>query len=94
MKMRILQISILKTDALQDAEQNGHLAVVRYLVEEHHTNVNYGNDYALRMAAINGHFPVVKYLVENGAIVDDWVLRWAKLGGHTAILNYLRSRMN
>ena len=48
------------------ASENGHLEVVRYLVEQG-ANIHANNDYAIRWASENGHLEVVRYLVEKGA---------------------------
>ena len=52
--------------ALRWASKNGHLEVVKYLVENK-ANIHAQNDEALRLASENGHLEVVKYLVENKA---------------------------
>ena len=62
--------------------ENGHLAVVQYLVEEHGAQVNVCNKYEytpLHFACSNGHLAVVRYLVEeHGAqvnVCDDMAIR-------------------
>ena len=53
---------------------NGHLAVVRYLVEEHGAQLDQcddDGDTPLHLACMNGHLAVVRYLVEeHGAQLD------------------------
>ena len=46
---------------LIDAAKNGHLDVVRYLVERG-ADVHADDDEAMRWASRNGHLEVVKYL--------------------------------
>ena len=49
---------------------NGHLEVVKYLIERG-ADVHADNDYyALRYSAGKGHLEVVKYLIEKGANID------------------------
>ena len=70
---------------------NGHLNVVKYLVENG-TNIHIYNNYGLRGASKNGHLDVVKHLVENGANVQVWVdasLRLASINGHLDVVKYL-----
>ncbi|OUM61687.1 hypothetical protein PIROE2DRAFT_26240, partial [Piromyces sp. E2] len=54
---------------LHAACKNGHIDVVKYLVEQganiHQENYNY--DTPLYIACKNGHEDIVKYLVEQGA---------------------------
>ena len=76
--------------ALMLASANGHLEMVKLLVEN-------GADYtnALRLASREGHLEVVKYLVEDGANInaknkDSWTaLMWASLNGHLEVVKYL-----
>lgn len=67
-------IHILDDLAVRLAAENGHLRVVRYLVEttgpEQGANIHSNNDYALYQASVRGHLPVVQYLVEQGANID------------------------
>jgi len=48
------------------AAENGHLEVVKFLVENGAV-INDNNNYAVRWAARNGHFDVVTYLVSLDA---------------------------
>ena len=82
---------ITNDEALIYASSNGHLDVVKYLVD-HGANVNADDDEALIWASKNGHLDVVEYLVDNGANVnaeDDYALRLASENGHTDIVKYL-----
>lgn len=56
------------------AAYNGHLNIMRYLVE-HGANIHAQDDRALLYAAYNGHLEVVKFLIGRGAPVEaakDW----------------------
>ena len=80
------------------ASHNGHLDVVKYLVE-HGVNIKTLNE-SLHLAARNGHLNIVKYLIENGADVnsasrhtleDNYALLVAAKNGHLNIVKYLVS---
>lgn len=55
------------------AAQNGHLEVVRTLVEQGASvnATNYRGNSPVTMAAKNKHWMVVSYLMENGAVDPD-----------------------
>ena len=64
-----------KKEAVKIAAKNGHLQIIKLLIEKGvnnitGVNIHYKKDDALCAAAYHGHLEVVKYLVENGAIVD------------------------
>ena len=89
------------------AAKNGHLNVVKYLVEEG-ADVNahvMGDETPLIRAAWSGHLDVVKYLVEQGADVNKSVrdsyslnsekrsaLKMARRGNHQKVISYLISK--
>ena len=78
--------------ALGWAAENGHLHVVKYLVEEQNANLSKDDDFALRWASGAGYLDVVKYLVEQGANIherQDGALRQASEGGHLQVVKYL-----
>ena len=80
-----------KEVCLKWAAQNGHLSIVKNLVE-HGANIHVTNNHALRWASENGHLDVVKYLVEKGAnvrTVDDFPVKIAAIKGRLDILKYL-----
>ena len=61
----------LHTSALHAAAYNGHLPVVKYLVESWNANpllLSADGWTALHCAAMNGFLPVVKYLLEEARI--------------------------
>ena len=74
---------------------NGHLNIVKYLVEEHQADIHADRDEAINMSACRGHLHVVKYLVEKGADIhdlDEYVLRSSACNGHLHVVKYLVSR--
>ena len=90
--------------ALQRASQNGHLEVVKYLINlglnsnnELLNDIRSEDNYALRYAACNGHFEVVKYLISFGLTIDDIrsrnmrALQLAAHNGHLEVVKYLQS---
>ncbi len=71
------------------AAQNGHLPVVKYLVQ-HGADVNYPHGFPLINSAKNGHLLVVKYLVEHGVNgTIDHALWLAADHGHLLTVIYL-----
>ena len=73
------------------ASQNGHIKLVKYLVEKG-ADFRYDNNYAIRWASENGHLEVVKYLVEKGADFktdDNYSVRAAFQNGYDEIVTYL-----
>ena len=82
----------LLEEAVIVASSNGHLEIVKYLV-------NLGVDFqavdnqAVRLASKNGHLEVIKYLVEKGAeIHGDEAIQWASTNGHFEIVKYFVER--
>ncbi len=83
-----------KDKGLRWASANGHLAVVKYLVERG-ADIHTDNNIALSFASENGHLPVVKYLVKNKADIradNDYALRHASEYGHLPVVKYLVER--
>ena len=77
--------------ALLWASTNGHLDVVRLLVEAG-ANIHASDDYALCQTAKNGHLEVVRLLIESGVNVhvrNDCALRWASANGHLEVVRVL-----
>lgn len=72
-------------EALFTACKNGHLNVVKYLVEHGARRL----DWALLVTCVHGHLPVVKYLVDQGADNFDNALCHSYGGGHLHIVEYL-----
>ena len=76
--------------ALGNAAGEGHLAVVKYLVEKAHANINLklsdGGYTILMDACIGGNLDVISYLIDNGADVNFTDSR-----GDTALINVSRN---
>ena len=76
---------------LSCASRNGHLEMVKYLVENG-ADFRADDDYVVRWASRFGHLKVVKYLVEKGANFradDNYAIRWASRNGHLEVVKYL-----
>ena len=68
---------IITKETMKLACKNGHLHMVKYLVE-HGVNVTADHNESVKLACENGHLPVVEYLVEHGAkipICDNYIIR-------------------
>eukprot|EP00818_Percolomonas_sp_WS_P005245 CAMPEP_0117442724 /NCGR_PEP_ID=MMETSP0759-20121206/4306_1 /TAXON_ID=63605 /ORGANISM="Percolomonas cosmopolitus, Strain WS" /LENGTH=717 /DNA_ID=CAMNT_0005234635 /DNA_START=185 /DNA_END=2338 /DNA_ORIENTATION=- len=83
---------------------NGHLPVVKYLVEDRGADMeekDENGDNCLMLACYNGHLPVVKYLVEeNNVNIEEkgqnglTCLIWACYSGHLPVIKYLVEERN
>jgi ankyrin repeat protein len=79
------------------AAENGHLEILRYLVEESGQVIDLTADdsYPLRWSAETGHLPVIRYLIEDSGqsvdatLNDNFALRWAACNGHLSVVRYL-----
>ena len=69
-------------EAFRMACYDGHLEVVKYLVNKGGADVNVKDGYALRWAACKGHFEIVKFLIAHGASLQS---SGAQEGYHLAI---------
>ncbi len=79
--------------ALKLASRNGHLEVVKYIIEQG-ADIHIDDDEALKLAS-RGHLDVVKYLLEQGAdihIDDDFPLIEASAYGYLEVVKYLVSQ--
>lgn len=79
--------------ALRLASKNGHISVVKFLIEKG-ALINSEDDESLRLAASNGHFEVVNLLISNGANIHakhDQALRFAAANGHLEMVQLLLS---
>ena len=78
---------------LKYAAHNGHLKIVKYLIETHNCDPHVNSESALRCAAHNGHLKIVKYLIEthncDPHVNSESALRWAAENGHLKIVKYL-----
>jgi len=52
---------------MRKCAQNGHLDILKYLVEKHNANIHILCESALRSSAEHGHVDVVEYLIQKGA---------------------------
>src|SRR6185436_15296859 len=81
---------------LQLSADNGHLEVVKYLIEKHNADIHADNDAALWLSARDGHLEIVKYLVEkhNADIhADNDAALWLSAeNGHLEVVKYLVSK--
>ena len=81
-----------KDNALRLSAENGHLHLVKYLIEVEKADISYNEHESLRWASVFGHYEVVKYLLENGADVHashDAALKWGAFHGHLNVVKLL-----
>ena len=81
-----------KDYALQEACSNGHLEVVKYLVEQNTKKSKRCEGFSLVSAAKNNHLDVVKYLLEKGVDIhtdNNDALRKASKNNHLEMVKYL-----
>lgn len=74
------------------AAENGHLDVVKYLVEDQKADLHKDYEFALRWSAGAGYLEVVKYLIKHGAdlhVREDGALRQACENGKVHVVKYL-----
>jgi len=89
----IFNVHLQDDYALRYASLNGHIDVVKYLIEKG-AYVDTMENFALRWASYYGHLDVVKLLVENGANIyvrNKEPIRNAKDNDHLEVFNYLLS---
>jgi ankyrin repeat protein len=82
-----IDVNLNNNFAIRAASFNGHLEVVKYLVDNG-ADVNGG----IESASKNGQFEILKYLVENGADVNHdggWIIVEASMNGHLEVVKYL-----
>lgn len=79
--------------ALERAAENGHLPIIKHIIETLHFKIASDNTSVLFLAAVKGHLEVVKYLIKgeyvNVHANDDEVLRLTALYGPLGIVKYL-----
>ena len=82
----------LEDDAVLNAAKNGHLQLVKELINDG-ANVRRYDDHALHWACGNGHFEMVKYLIEEVGAANKsdkhFPVEQAAQYGHLEILKYL-----
>jgi hypothetical protein len=84
-------------EAARWAARNGHLHMVKYLIEDQRADPHANGDEAMNWAAGNGHLHVVKYLIErhnaDPHALDDWPMRSAAANGHLHVVEHLTRRI-
>ena len=80
-----------KNRALMSASEEGHLEIVKYLVENG-ADVTVEDNFPVRSASEDGHLSVVKYLTEHGADItatNNFAVIHASRNGHLPVVKYL-----
>ncbi len=83
--------------ALFLASNNGHLEVVKFLIDNGLTleDIRNQDNFAFRWASFSGYLEVVKYLINQGLTLEDIrshdneAFRWASNNGHLEVVKYL-----
>ncbi|MCZ9954779.1 ankyrin repeat domain-containing protein [Brachyspira hyodysenteriae] len=83
--------------ALMSSSENGHLEVVKYLLDSGaDVNAKYNDTWhsktALMFASEKGHLEVVKYLIDKGADDLNIALTSAAKNGHSEVAEFLKSK--
>jgi len=88
------KLKYIKYIALRNASRQGHLDVIKYLIEYHNINVHINDEEALINASEYGHLDIVQYLVEicnaDIHIKGNYALNIAAAKGHLDIVMYLQ----
>lgn len=88
LNVSLINISDLSLDvALLNADNNGQLEMVKYLIEKGANNLNA----ALRFAAVRGNLEIIKYLISKNANEIQKAVRAAANHGHLETIKYLIS---
>jgi hypothetical protein len=86
---KLVQFLFQKT--IDYASQNGHLSVVKLLLESG-ANVHADDNDAIILASQNGHLDVVKLLLEYGSDVheqNNYAIQYASQNGHLYVVKLL-----
>lgn len=98
-----MDVSALSNSLFCRAAENGHLSMVRYLLNHPaltpHIDIHDQEDYAFRLACRNGHLDVVCCLLTSPELSknadihakSDEAIRMACLNGHLNVVTYLLS---
>lgn len=89
-----VDVRVNTDEAFRIAAGNGHLHIVKYLVDENGVDITKMYDYVISWAANYGYVDVVKYIVERaGFSTTDGgrACRWAAENGHLKVVKYLVS---
>ena len=82
-------------NAILWASVNGHVEVVKYLVDSGFDIADYDN-WVVRVASERGHLEVVKYLVSVGADItvnDNQAIKWATENRKRDVVEYLLTQV-
>jgi ankyrin repeat protein len=77
--------------ALRWSSQNGHVEVVKFLIEKG-ANIHVDSDQILRLSSQYGRIELIKFLIENGADIhakNDYALKWSSRNGHIEVVKIL-----
>jgi hypothetical protein len=79
--------------AIQYASENGHLEVVKLLLEQPGVDPSADDNHAIRWASQKGHLEVVKLLLEQPGVdpsaEDNYAIQWASENGHLEVVKLL-----
>ena len=83
--------------AFRYASENGHLEVIKYLINKGLTleDIRSLDNYAFRLASLNRHIEVIKYLIYKGLTLEDirsydnCAFKWASLFGYLEVIKLL-----
>src|SRR5436190_9729238 len=79
----------LPNDACEIAAMNGHLGILKFLLE----NECGWNSFACSWAAFNGHLEIVKWVKENGYEHDKWICSSAAFNGHLEVIKWVKDNL-
>jgi ankyrin repeat protein len=68
---------------------NGHLDVVKCLVEKYGANIHADDGYILIECVINGHLHIVEYFIKRGLIIKEYILDQCFENGYHDIVKYI-----
>ena len=79
--------------AIQSTSKNGHLVVVKLLLQDPRVDLSADNNYAIRLASEHGHLEVVKLLLQDPRVDpsadDNYAIRGASDNGHLEVVKLL-----
>ncbi len=85
--------SINDNFAIEYASKNGHLEIVKLLLQDERVDPSDHNNYAIRLALQNGHTEIVKLLLQDKrvdpSVDNNYVIRIASLNGYVEIVKLL-----
>jgi ankyrin repeat protein len=79
--------------AIRLASKNGHVEVVKLLLNDPRVDPSAENNYAIRLASENGHVEAVKLLLNDPRVdpsaENNDAIRWASKNGHAEVVKLL-----